>query len=207
MALIKRGLLGTLKTPEERAQYYLLLCQPRQAWGQAEQISDVQTKQLYEGLILALVSSPAPDQSNRLKSTRPDSDLRFQLDAAEVWRDELDDVDLPASCAFPTVAADKLEKIRAQALKTLQPVLSQTESFSALAIATDVGFVPELQESDLLGKQIPPSYIGRFQYFAKRAGRRNPEIQISGMSASVSNFGFSIVEMTPHELEIPWLLR
>jgi hypothetical protein len=208
MNLISRGLLGQLQTPEEKAQYRLLLCQPRAAWRETEGIADKKTRELYQGLILALVSTPDHDQNSASKNpaSRGD-DFRFPIDSSEIWRDEVEDMDLPSTCSFPTVAADKVASIREKAFQTLQPLMPETQNMTVLAIATDVGFVPALKEPDILGKQVPSLYLKRFQYFARQNMPSEYQIKISGMNAQVSNLDFSSIELTPHKLELPWLLR
>ena len=83
--------------------------------------------------------------------------------------------------------------------------------FQILALATDVGLRPPLTEVDLLnfrGAHSTSPYFNRFQLMlAPAVVSRETTIKIRGLKASVSTLRLVEADLTPHALEIPWLLQ
>jgi hypothetical protein len=230
MRLIHDGLIGKLKSHEERAQFHILMCQPKKAWAEAEKISSSETRNRFEGAILALVAVPreeldfADEQEMRAgveaqkkppvaKATRAADKIAmaYPLETQEVWDDELEDLSLGSSCDFPTVDNTKLEKFSELAKARLTPVMQSegTARVSLASLASDVGLKPILSEKEL-GQLIlqTPTYADRLKWFAQAAASdQSHEISIQGLHAQVSVLQFQTTDLEPHSLELPWLLE
>ena len=97
--LLKAGIAGQLKKPEEWAQFHLLACQPRSAWKATQKIVDPKIRLLFEAVILSYASVERPpfaDLSKGSEKSRIEG-VEFPLDVSEIWQDEIEDMQVKST--------------------------------------------------------------------------------------------------------------
>jgi hypothetical protein len=171
-------------------------------------------RQLFSAVILAMSTIPRPISKFH---GRPQSDkpikiaARFPLETSEVWEDEVLDAQLPAECEFPISEASALSSNKLSAIEKINALLSSEKIPAHLlaALSSDLGFQPALSHEDLKKIELSdPDYLERMQHFADLSKSKEPfsEIEIHGMQARVQNVDLDDTKLTPHIIEIPWLL-
>jgi hypothetical protein len=220
LSFIQKGLAGQLHTPEQQAQFHLLLCQPRAAWKAAEKIKDEKTKAIFKGTILALAATPRPAEE-QMETSAPPIGIKieknsiateFNLEQEEVWNDEIADLSLGEECDFPM--ALKQRPMAEEAKEIFDKNLSGEEptDISVFALASDVGLQPVVGPEALkhFSEHNEDSlYLKRLKFFADQSAEENEpeEINIKGMKAWSSAVSLKDATFSAHRLEIPWLLH
>lgn len=201
--------------PEEWAQFHLLLCQPQTALDFANQIKNPLLKEIFKSTIYSLMLISRPKVSS-LQSPVPEvreSDIayRTKLDLQEIWQDELDDLQINDFCSFPKATTSQAAAFESKSKDSFSKILSNSNNIPlpVLALASDLGLELNLDEKDITSRiqELPQAYGDRFLYLIKKKKQSAPEVSISGNSAKITGLSLRNIATSPHEMEIPWLLK
>lgn len=206
--------------PENEAQYYLFLGQPRRAFLAIEKIRNPQRKNLFQAVLYALVSvsreAVSKEESDDKVIPSSGKTQVYPIDEGEIWPDEWEEIEIVGSEGreMPVVADEETRlEFREESKRLFETLETQDflSDFNVVSLAMDVGAKLPHPEKILVHHALEEGnpYYTRL---LEETGRVNPSVlkaksfSRKNLELRLSDLKLSLNETVSHPLQTPFLL-
>ena len=212
---------GGVRCPAEfLAQQALSNCQPRRAQEWIAQIADLQTRNIFTGVLWALVSiernDPVAPAASKMKETTSQRPMLKWPVQDEIWADEWGEITARSTCLRFTMIADKA--LREKGVRLARQAFSAVPEAALLRDASVIGLAMDVSHefSDwsrvvaaLQGLDADSPYLARANYLAENSapGPWRGVLSQTATAVELSSWDLATVEMVPHAVQIPVVVQ